>query len=465
MITASEPSWTAPFYGLSPRALGKLVTLLRRQGADAVRKGRPWGLPLENRALPVAAYWRTNLTMHQLAPLFGVSKSAADRIVDHLGPLLALQPRKRFAKDTVLIVDGTQVPTRDHTIAERSKNYRYSTNHQVVIDARHPHGRCGRPTARREPQRLQGMGGIRRQAAVGKTLTIADGGYPGTGLVIPHRRERCQTELPAWKEEHDKPHKQVRVRVEHVFARMKTWKILRDCRLKGAGVHCAMLGIARMRNLALAGLASGPHDGSGTPQSTRRSFTGQQLSELVTRSCWCGPVGRCRCDDSAVRDGVGTRPWTVDDELWALIEPLLPPWPERSPGPRPVSSRHVPRGAKAWQWVAAPKDGFHVLRHTYASIMLEAGESVVTLARWLGHSSPVITLGYYAHFMPEAGSKGRGAIDGLLGKGGASARQSKLPRFCPASSTGDSRFCTPQRPSVDCKAEEMGGLGKCCKKS
>ncbi|WP_415961815.1 IS5 family transposase [Streptomyces sp. 021-4] len=29
----------------------------------------------------------------------------------------------------------------------------------------------------------------------------------------------------------------------------------------------------------------------------------------------------------------------VDDELWALIEPLLPPWPERSPGPRPVSDR------------------------------------------------------------------------------------------------------------------------------
>ncbi|MFF0262515.1 IS5 family transposase [Streptomyces microflavus] len=29
----------------------------------------------------------------------------------------------------------------------------------------------------------------------------------------------------------------------------------------------------------------------------------------------------------------------VDDELWALIEPLLPPWPERSPGPRPVPDR------------------------------------------------------------------------------------------------------------------------------
>ncbi|SCE22241.1 Helix-turn-helix of DDE superfamily endonuclease [Streptomyces sp. DvalAA-14] len=93
-----------PFTGLSPRALGKLVTVLRRQGADAVRKGRPWSLSLEDRTLLVAASWRTNLTMRQLGPLFGVSKSAADRITDHLGPMLALQPRKRFAKDTVPIV-------------------------------------------------------------------------------------------------------------------------------------------------------------------------------------------------------------------------------------------------------------------------------------------------------------------------------------------------------------------------
>ncbi|GAA4792422.1 hypothetical protein GCM10023329_50460 [Streptomyces sanyensis] len=87
--------------------------MLRREDADAVRKGRPWSPPLEDRALLVAACWRTNLTMRQLAPLFGVSKSAADRIIDHLGPMLALQPRKPFARDTVLIVDGTLVPTRD----------------------------------------------------------------------------------------------------------------------------------------------------------------------------------------------------------------------------------------------------------------------------------------------------------------------------------------------------------------
>lgn len=157
MITASEPSWITPFTGLSPRCFGRLVTALRREGAEAVRRGRPWGLTLENRVLLVAAYY-------------------------------------------------------DCRAWEQSG----------------------------------------AKAAVGKTMTIADGGYPGTGLVMPHRR-RAGEELPDWKRQHNRSHKQVRARVEHTFARMKTWKILRDCRLKGDGVHHAMLGIARLHNLALAG--------------------------------------------------------------------------------------------------------------------------------------------------------------------------------------------------------------------
>lgn len=86
----------------------------------------------------------------------------------------------------------------------------------------------------------------------GPRRSIADGGYPGTGLVIPHRRRKGE-ELRDWEQAYNKSHKQVRARVEHVFARMKGWKILRDCRLKGDGVHHAMLGIARLHNLALAG--------------------------------------------------------------------------------------------------------------------------------------------------------------------------------------------------------------------
>lgn len=100
------------------------------------------GTALDDDVLLVAAYSRTNLTLRQLAPLFGVSKSAADRIVARTGPLIGLKQRQRFRRGTVLIVDGTLVPTRDHSIAEQSKNYRNSTNHQ----GRH---RCGHPPGRR----------------------------------------------------------------------------------------------------------------------------------------------------------------------------------------------------------------------------------------------------------------------------------------------------------------------------
>lgn len=252
VITASEPSWIAPFSGLSPRQFGKLISALRREGAGLVHKGRPWSLLLEDRVLLVAAYWRTNLTLRQLAPLFGISKSAADRIINDLAPSIALHPRKRFRKDAVLIVDGTLVPTRDHSVAEQSKNYRYSTNHQVVIDAdTRLVVAVGRPLpGNRNGCKAWELSGAK--VAVGKTMVIADGGYRGTGLPIPHRRERGQAELTAWKEEHNASHRKVRARVEHVFARLKSWKILRDCRLKGDGVHQAMLGIARLHNVALA---------------------------------------------------------------------------------------------------------------------------------------------------------------------------------------------------------------------
>lgn len=151
---------------------------------------------MDDRVLLVAAYYRTNLTLRRLGPLFGISKSAAGRVIDHLGPLLALRPRLRFRKDSVLIVDGTLVPTRDHTVAEQSKNYRYSTNHQVVIDAdTRLMVTVGRPLpGNRNDCRGWELSGAK--AAVGRTTVIADGGYRGTGLIIPHRREPGEAGLP-----------------------------------------------------------------------------------------------------------------------------------------------------------------------------------------------------------------------------------------------------------------------------
>ncbi|MFJ6433898.1 hypothetical protein [Streptomyces sp. NPDC091416] len=59
-------------------------------------------------------------------------------------------------------------------------------------------------------------------------------------------------------------------------------------------------------------------------------------------------------------------------------------------------------------------DLFHALRHFFASEELEAGESVVSLARWLGHSDPGFTLRKYSHFLPRAGARGSAAIDAIF---------------------------------------------------
>jgi hypothetical protein len=81
---------------------------------------------------------------------------------------------------------------------------------------------------------------------------LADGGYQGTGTLIPHRRKAGQTKLAGWKERDNTDHHRVRARVEHTFAALKTWKILRDCRRRGHRVYWATTGVAHLRNLTLA---------------------------------------------------------------------------------------------------------------------------------------------------------------------------------------------------------------------
>ncbi|ABW12527.1 hypothetical protein Franean1_3116 [Parafrankia sp. EAN1pec] len=71
VISAADPQWIFPFAGLNPTQFRRLVRLVAQRGGDRIadgRPGRPWALPLPDRVLLVAAYWRTNLTLRQIAP-------------------------------------------------------------------------------------------------------------------------------------------------------------------------------------------------------------------------------------------------------------------------------------------------------------------------------------------------------------------------------------------------------------
>ena len=50
---------------------------------------------------------------------------------------------------------------------------------------------------------------------------------------------------------------------------------------------------------------------------------------------------------------------------------------------------------------------FHGLRHTYASMLIDAGVDVVRVSKQLGHSSPTITLDVYAHLFDQREDKAR----------------------------------------------------------
>ncbi|GJF26049.1 hypothetical protein SHO565_66130 [Streptomyces sp. HO565] len=55
----------------------------------------------------------------------------------------------------------------------------------------------------------------------------------------------------------------------------------------------------------------------------------------------------------------------------------------------------------------ASPDGMQALRHAYASVLLDAGESVKALSECLGRSDPGFTLRTYTHLLPSSETRTR----------------------------------------------------------
>jgi integrase len=57
----------------------------------------------------------------------------------------------------------------------------------------------------------------------------------------------------------------------------------------------------------------------------------------------------------------------------------------------------------------------HDLRHHYASMLIDGGESVVVVARRLGHSNPSMTLDVYSHLFQDTAERTRSVVDAAWG--------------------------------------------------
>ena len=97
-----------------------------------------------------------------------------------------------------------------------------------------------------------------------------------------------------------------------------------------------------------------------------------------------------------------------------------------------------PRTTGSQYFEAAPDDGMHALRHAYASVLLDAGETIKALAEYLGHSDPGFTLRTYTHLMPSSESRTRRAIDLVFAPDSVSK-----PVLVPALAEGGNEDATP----------------------
>lgn len=231
--------------GLSSIHLAAMVEALR----DARRpRGRPWAASLPRRVLVACASLRTNLTLRELAAVFGMSTSQVHRIVTDLVPKVAALLHSPPCGDRrrTWIIDGTLVPTRDHRAAAKAKIYRWACNLQVLV--RHADRAVvaiagGGPGHRNDPVHYRGSIVEQRCRAHGRVL--ADGGYRGIAeLVTPVFRHNRIVRDAAWRR-----HRRRRARVEHVIACLEQWRVLRDHRRRGRHLLATAQAVAYLHNL------------------------------------------------------------------------------------------------------------------------------------------------------------------------------------------------------------------------
>jgi integrase len=107
-------------------------------------------------------------------------------------------------------------------------------------------------------------------------------------------------------------------------------------------------------------------------------------------------------------------PWEVPDGK-LVTATLLFYSRERAALNRNYINQHVWKPALKVAKVDPTRDnGMHALRHFYASVLLDAGESIKAVSEYLGHSDPGFTLRTYTHLMPNSEHRTKRAIDKIL---------------------------------------------------
>ena len=85
-----------------------------------------------------------------------------------------------------------------------------------------------------------------------------------------------------------------------------------------------------------------------------------------------------------------------------------------------IEGEHIKPNSVSRNWLrlitakGLPRVGFHALRHTHASALINAGVDILTISRRLGHRKASITLDVYGHLIEGADAAAARAMEGVL---------------------------------------------------
>jgi hypothetical protein len=264
----NHPTIFLRLFGVTPLQFEKIIQTLRPLWDEKVlnsykRPGRDFKLPLEDMVLATLLYYRSYSTQLFVGFLFGLDDSRICRLIRRLEPLLAevfaLPKRKKLSQEEIssLLLDATEQPIERPKQGQKAfysgKKKRHTLKTEIRVT---PRGKIVHVSKTR-PGSMHDFALHKKEPPLPKrSRAYVDSGYQGLDKIhleteLPFKASKNK---PLDKEEKDynRALSRIRVKVEHVFAQIKTFKIVsekyRNKRKRYSVKFMIVAGIVNLKN-------------------------------------------------------------------------------------------------------------------------------------------------------------------------------------------------------------------------
>ena len=255
-------------FGLSVAQFDVILQRVELKWHDSVisaykRPGRDYKLELSDMILMLLLYYRSYVTQMFVGYLFGIDDSRVCRIIQRLEPILAsvmaIEKRKKLSQEEVesLLIDATEQPIerpkrrQKPYYSGKKKRHTLKTEIRLTLKGRIVHVSKPHPGSVHDFAVFKG-----EQLPPKESRLFVDSGYQGIADIhsnadLPYKRSKNNT-MDADEKAYNTALSRLRIRIEHTFAQLKTFKILSDRyrnKLKRYGVKFNIIaGIVNLKN-------------------------------------------------------------------------------------------------------------------------------------------------------------------------------------------------------------------------